>query len=160
MRGFIVIVAIVLLTPAPAAAQGGYPRGLRPAQSEPRFELSPFVNYQWGGHLDVSYVSGFGTIDMEDTEAFGAALDVAVRPGAKAELYYSYQPTTMRFRSSSGVQETVFDMGVHYMHMGGIYEMDRGSAARPFGLFSLGTTLFDPQGATPYGSEWRFSMRL
>ncbi len=120
-----------------------------------RVELSPFVTYQFGGSLAVRE----GELQLDDSENYGVALDIEVRPGVKFELFYSYQPTTLKLQRSAGPTEELFAIGVHYMHFGGLYEAVRNQRVRAFGLASAGVTLFDPRTATA-GSEWRSSFRF
>jgi hypothetical protein len=76
------------------------------------------VTYQWGGSLNTTR----GKLSLDDTENFAGVLNMTLRPGAKGELYYSYQPTTLRLESVAGVPQTVAPMNVHYFQVGGRYE--------------------------------------
>jgi len=146
----------LLIAPGHAEAQ----RGLRPVhyQPEPRLALSAMVTYQWGGAINTSG----GRLTLDDTENFAGVLNFNVRPGAKAELYYSYQPTTLRVEQPFGIQELA-PMGVHYFQLGGRYEPVRSGKLTPFIVATAGATLFDAQRNTQgidYGSSWLFSFRF
>lgn len=145
-----------------APAADAQPRGLRPVRgptSQPRVSLSALVTYQWGGSLNTSV----GKLSLAPTENFAGTLNFEVRSGARAELYYSYQPTTLRIERALGVREDVAPMGVHYFHIGGRYEPVRSGRVTPFFVGSAGATLFDARrnaAGIDYGSEWLFSFRF
>jgi len=67
---------IIGLGTIPAYAQYGY--------DSHRFEISPFVGYQFGGKLSVRS----GTLSINDAMNYGAALDFYIRPGVQLELAY------------------------------------------------------------------------
>lgn len=119
-----------------------------------RATLNPFVTYNWGGSVRVFE----GDLRLAASEAYGVTLDVAVRPGAKAQLFYSYQPTQLNLRRFNGLTEPITPMKVHYIHLGGTAESGRGRM-KGFGGASAGATIFhasDPR----FSDEWRFSVRL
>jgi hypothetical protein len=141
---------------SPAEAQ----RGLRPVtyRPEPRVYLSAMATYQWGGTINTTQ----GDLRIEDSENFAAALNFPVRPGAKGELYYSYQPTTLSRQLPSGVPEPIVPMNVHYFQLGGRYEPVRQGGLMPFLVGSAGAVLFDAgsTGGIDYGSNWEFAFRF
>jgi hypothetical protein len=151
--------AALLLGLAPALADAQ--RGLRPVtyRPEPRVELSAMATYQWGGTVNTTQ----GDLIIEDSENFAGVLAFRARPGAKAELYYSYQPTTLSRRLVGGVLEPLVPMNVHYFQAGGRYEPVRQGAVMPFLAGSAGAVLFDAgrsaQGIE-YGSNWEFAFRF
>lgn len=153
------IVTLFLAIPlVPTAAQ----RGLRPAAPrapEPRAELSAMVTYQWGGSFNTTR----GRLSLDATENFAGVLNMRLRPGAKGELYYSYQPTTLRLESVPGVPQTVAPMNVHYFQVGGRYEPPMPGRLAPFIVVTAGATLFDAgrnAAGGDYGSEWEFGFRF
>ena len=86
-----------------------------------------------------------------------------MRPGAKPELYYSYQPTTPRLEPAVGVRQDVAPMGVHYFLVGGRYEPVQSGRIMPFFVAGGGATLFDARrnaAGIDYGSEWLFAFRF
>ncbi len=119
-----------------------------------RATLNPFVTYNWGGTVRVFE----GDLKLAASEAYGATLDVAVRPGAKAQLFYSYQPTQLDLRRFNGINEPITPMKVHYIHLGGTAEGGRGKM-KGFGGASAGATIFHPSDPR-LNDEWRFSVRL
>ena len=119
-----------------------------------RATLNPFVTYNWGGTVRVFE----GDLQLAASEAYGATVDFTVRPGAKAQLFYSYQPTQLNLRRFSGLTEPVTPMTVHYIHLGGVAEGGRGKA-KGFGGASAGATVFHASNAL-LSDQWKFSFRL
>ena len=121
-----------------------------------RAELNPFVTWQWGGRALLIN----GDLEIAASENYGATIDVEVRRGMKAELFYSYQPTQLLFRPFVGVPQTLSDLKVHYMHLGGRAEFgDPRGKLSGFAGASAGATLFHPSNPQ-YRDEWRFSFRF
>jgi hypothetical protein len=150
------VLLLVAFGPSPAEAQ----RGLRPVtyRPEPRVELSAMATYQWGGTINTTQ----GDLIIEDSENFAAVLAFRARPGARGELYYSYQPTTLSRRLVSGVLEPLVPLNVHYFQLGGRYEPVRQGGLKPFFAGSAGAVLFDAgsTGGIDYGSNWEFAFRF
>ena len=119
-----------------------------------RATLNPFVTYNWGGTVRVFE----GDLKLAASEAYGVTLDVAVRPGAKAQLFYSYQPTQLNLKRFSGLTEPVTPMDVHYIHLGGMAEGGRGKM-KGFGGASAGATSFHASNSA-LSDEWKFSFRF
>ncbi len=140
MRILNVVAVLMLVTATSVTAQRG--------------SLNPFVTYNWGGSVPVVG----GDIKIVASEAYGATLDIAVRPGAKAQLLYSYQPTQADFRPFTGLPEKISDLKVHYMHIGGMAEIPK-DKLRLLGGASAGATLFHPSDQR-YSDEWSFSFRF
>ena len=117
-----------------------------------RTSINPFVTYNWGGTVRVFE----GDLKLAGSEAYGATIDVTVRSGAKAQFFYSYQPTQLNLQRFNGLTEPVTPMDVHYIHLGGVAEGGRGKL-KAFGGASAGATVFH---TSNFSDEWRFSIRL
>jgi hypothetical protein len=148
--------AVVFL--AVGAPRAEAQRGLRPVTYRPesRVQLSAMVTYQWGGTLHTTA----GDLKLDDTENYVGVLNFQVRPGARGELYYSYQPTTLR--RTFGAQDAV-PMNVHYFQLGGRYEPVRQGRMSPFLSGTAGAVLFDAgrsASGIAYGSTWEFAFRF
>jgi hypothetical protein len=61
-------------------------------------------------------------------------------------------------RPYTGISEDLGAMTTHYIQVGGAKEMKDGPV-RPFGMGSLGLTIFDPED-TKYDSDTRFSFAM
>ena len=116
--------------------------------------INPFVTYNWGGTVRVFE----GDLKLEASEAYGVTIDFAVRPGAKAQLFYSYQPTQLNLRRFSGFTEPITPMDVHYIHLGGMAEGGRGKMTG-FGGASAGATIFHASNSA-LSDAWKFSFRF
>jgi opacity protein-like surface antigen len=120
-----------------------------------RFEISPFVGYQFGGKLGVQA----GTLSIKDAMNYGVALDFYIRPGMQVELAYIRQDTELRFRDIlTGRTAPMFDMAVEYYQIGTLYEV-RPGRVRPYALVTVGLTHFNPK-PKDRSSEWRFSFGI
>ena len=136
----IALVAIVMLTPLQAFAQG---RGI---------ELTPIVGWQLGGKVRVRD----GDVRIPSAVVYGGLLDIPLSSGAKVELMYSRQETSLELEEFTGVKRKLFDMTVHYLQLGTVYEAVRSPGTVAFGLLTAGATIFDPSEAGT-STEWRFS---
>jgi hypothetical protein len=139
-------VAIVCLLAIPLA-------GRAHAQTR-RVEISPFVGAQFGGGIQ----SRPGRLEIEPGLAYGAIVDVRVRPDATIQMLYGRQDTDLEFESSDLFfpQTVRAGLAVEYYHLGGAVEFGEGRL-RPYFALTVGATRFDPK-VEGVGSEWRFSI--
>jgi len=147
-------VFIFMLGNLPIMAQGlpSYNQGRRATRG---IELAGLYGYQFGGSL---YTSD-GDVNIIDTGAWGVELDVPVPKGIQAVLLYQRQDTQLERKNKiTGNKSTLFDMSVNYFQIGAIKGIKRGNVM-PFGMFTLGATLFEPVGSR-YDSAWLFSVNL
>jgi opacity protein-like surface antigen len=116
-------------------------------------EITPLVGYQFGGKITVQR----GTLNIKDAMNYGVILDITVRPNTQLELSYSRQDTRVEFRGAP-VDNRIIDASVEYWQIGGLVEYPK-DRVRPFGLFTLGATHFNPK-EPGVSSVWRFSGTL
>ncbi|HEX4802692.1 MAG TPA: hypothetical protein VFV14_04225 [Myxococcaceae bacterium] len=132
------------------------------APDEPRrFELTPFVGYQWVTDVNTTY----GTISTNSAVTYGGIINVAVQPGVQAELFYLYSPTQSRFYSASA-NSTPYDVKIHYMQLGAIKSFPL-RPVQPFVGGTLGAAVFSPSNATlsngtmlQLSDAWRFAINF
>ncbi len=119
-----------------------------------RVEISPFGGVQFGG----SVLSRPGQLEIEPDVAYGAILDVRVRPDAAIQMLYGRQDTTLDFLSNDPLfpRRVRVGLAVEYYHLGGAVEFGEGRL-RPYFALTVGATRFDPK-VEDVGSEWRFSI--
>ncbi len=120
-------------------------------------EITPFAGYMWGGNLRV-YT---GELRAGDGPNYGLALNYSLTPGTQLEGFWFIQSAKMKF-IEYGLYEnetSVFDLNTNYIHVGILREMNDGQVVRPFGTFSMGTTIFNSKDSF-YSSIWRFSVGL
>ena len=113
-------------------------------------EITPLVGYQFGGKITVQR----GSLNIKDDLNYGVILNITVRPNTQVELSYSRQDTRVEFRGV-GFENVNIDASVEYWQIGGLVEYPK-DRVRPFGVFTLGATHFNPK-ATGVSSVWRFS---
>ncbi|HZD54697.1 MAG TPA: hypothetical protein VE080_00450 [Candidatus Aquicultoraceae bacterium] len=137
-----ILATLLVLLPAPVRADLGV-------------ELTPFAGFRFGGSFEDN-ATGLD-LDAEEGASFGVVLDVPATRETEYELFYSFQRTEIggggAFR-----KEPLFDLDVHYLHVGGLLLFPR-ERARPFIGGGLGITWFSPRGPGP-GSDVRFSLSL
>jgi opacity protein-like surface antigen len=113
-------------------------------------EITPLIGYQFGGKVTVQR----GTLNIKDSMNYGVILDITVRPNTQLELSYSRQDTRVEVRGVN-IDNPIHDATVEYWQIGGLVEYPK-DRVRPFGLFTLGATHFNPKTAG-VSSVWRFS---
>ncbi|HEY1904914.1 MAG TPA: hypothetical protein VGG91_02670, partial [Myxococcaceae bacterium] len=130
--------------PAPAQPAPGYygpPR--EPAEpARGRIELSGFVGYQFSTNVGTCC----GTIRIDDSIDFGAALSYEVRRGYSVELLWVMVPTKLRFDSNGLVfpgSAEKSDVTLNYIQIGGVYGLKRGRL-EPFFSLTLGVIIVSP----------------
>ena len=134
-----------LLVLAPSAARGD--RG---------FEITPFAGFRFGGSFEDNTT---GTdFKVGESGSFGLILGLRDTPETHYELFYSFQRTEL---SGGGIfgGAPLFDLDVHYLHLGGTYEFPGEKKVIPFVSGGLGVTFLVPSGAG-LDSSTNFSFSL
>lgn len=113
------------------------------AGAEWGLEITPYAGYGIGGSFDDNTT---GTkLDLREGGSFGIVLDLSDSPDTQYELFYGYQRTKVTGGGTFG-GETLFDLDLHYLHVGGTY-MFTGNMVRPYIAGGLGATHFVPHGS-------------
>ena len=136
------LVALLILFPTPARADWGV-------------ELTPFAGYRFGGSFEDN-TTGLD-LDVDEGESFGLILGARATHETNYELFYSVQKTTLQGEGLFA-GEPLFDLDIHYLHLGGTY-LFPGERVRPFIGGGLGLTYFSPDGPG-LDSEIDFSLSL
>jgi len=134
--------AFFLLIPAAASAE----RGL---------EITPFAGYAIGGGFEDNTTGA--SLDVPSTGSAGLVLGLRDTDETQYELFYGFQRTELRSGGVSG-RAPLFDMDIHYLHLGGTYLFPR-EKVRPFLSGGLGLTLLAPD-ASGVSSKAYFSLSL
>jgi len=132
-RIFLFAAALVLssvLSPGEAGAEWG-------------LEITPYAGYTIGG--DFTDNTSGATLDVAEGGSFGLVLGLPDTPETQYELFYGYQRTKVTGGGTFG-GETLFDLDIHYLHLGGTY-LFPGEKVRPFISGGLGATHFAPHGS-------------
>ncbi len=151
MLGFAIF---ILLGNLPAKAQGlsTYDRGSGATRG---IELAGLYGWQFGGSLGAAA----GEVSIKDSDSWGVELDISVPGEIQAVMLYYRQDSRLELQENmTGSKSALFDMSVNYFQVGGMKGVREGNIM-PFGLFTLGATLFDPKGSD-IDSEWLFSVNL
>jgi opacity protein-like surface antigen len=118
-------------------------------------EITPYAGYTIGGNFTDN--STGATLDVGEGGSLGLVLGLPDTPETRYELFYGFQQTKVTGGGTFG-GETLFDLDIHYLHLGGTY-MFRGDKVRPFLSGGLGATHFVPHGSG-LNSKTYFSLSL
>jgi len=126
--------AALLLSPVlfPGAAEAG--RG---------WEITPYAGYTIGGNFEDNTTGA--DLDVKEGGSFGLVLGVPDTPETQYELFYGFQRTKVTGGGTFG-GDTLFDLDIHYLHLGGTY-LFPGDKVRPFLSGGIGGTHFVPYGS-------------
>jgi opacity protein-like surface antigen len=120
------------------------------------FEIVPLVGYTAGGTFE-DEVTG-AQLDVRSNANYGLMLDINQAADSQVELYYSRQPTQLRANGGAFVGDPLFDLDIHYLHIGGTYTEATGKV-KPYVVGTIGATLMDPKGEDLH-SETKLSLSL
>jgi opacity protein-like surface antigen len=146
-RGLTVIASLLLA----AVSHGQEHR----ANEIPRFSLTPFGGYTFGGEFKDE--GGNPAVEVDDAAHFGLIFNIRESQNTQWEIFYARQETEADTSEVSATQPVV-DIDVQYLHLGGTYVAD-GVRARPFLAAGIGATRFDP-GPLTFDSENFFSFGI
>jgi hypothetical protein len=100
----------------------------------PRFEVTPFVGWQSGGHFDTEESSD--DADVNGHASFALSIGMGTNEESQYELFYSRQSTTLD--SNAGLDHA--DLDVDYLHLSGTAVYDNPHAWKPYVVGSFGVT--------------------
>jgi len=130
------------------------------AQKKP--EIFGLAGYQLNGNVTVAQ----GELKFDDGFSYGFGIDVPVDRYMQAEISWSMGNSKVQLQKYYGgitppVTDDVLntDLKLHTFQVGALVEPNKGKKVSPFGLLSLGASLFHPLDQK-YDDEWRFSIAL
>lgn len=126
------------------------------AAAQARYELSPYLGYRGGGTFEDANTAA--DLDVDESGAAGVMFSRALDPGRRLELWYSHQSTGIE-NSAPVTGNPLFDMDVHYLHLGGTVAADETADIHPFVSGGIGVTHFSPD-RSGLDSDTRLSMSL
>ena len=138
--------AASLLVASAVHAQG------RDAGELPRFALTPYGGYTFGGEFKDDAESL--AVEVDDAPHLGLIFNIRETANTQWEVFYSRQEAEAD-TSEISPSEPEVDIDVQYLHLGGTYVAD-GEWARPFLAAGIGGTRFDP-GPLTFDTENFFS---
>ena len=106
-------------------------------------EITPYAGYTIGGSFTDNATGA--ELDVKEGGSFGLVLGLPDTPETQYELFYAFQQTKVTGGGTFG-GETLFDLDIHYLHLGGTY-MFPAEKVRPFISGGLGATHFVPHGS-------------
>src|SRR5690606_381982 len=110
-----------------------------PVIADPTIEVAPYIAYRGGGgFMDRDTEND---ADVDESASFGVAISRALDPGRRLELWYSRQATEVTGEGDF-TGDPLFDLEIHYLHLGGTVEVDEWSAFRSFVSGGIGITHF------------------
>jgi hypothetical protein len=125
------------------------------ARAEWGLEITPYAGYTIGGSFTDNATGA--SLDVTEGGSFGLVLGLPDTPETQYELFYGFQRTKVTGSGTFG-GETLFDLDIHYLHLGGTY-LFPSEKVRPFISGGLGATHFVPQGSG-MSSKTYFSLSL
>jgi hypothetical protein len=118
-------------------------------------ELFVGPGFRFGGILDTEE----GEVDITNTLAATTTLAVRARHDAFFEFTYSFQPAELQIEDFTGSSSlSTFDLGVHYIQVGGIVQRNY-EAGNPFFGLTAGVAVLDPE-PEGFSTETRFAASL
>ena len=113
------------------------------AGAEWGLEITPYAGYTIGGSFTDNATGA--NLDVQEGGSYGLVLGLPDTPETQYELFYGLQRTKVTGGGTFG-GETLFDLDIHYLHLGGTY-LFTGEKVRPFISGGLGATHFVPSGS-------------
>ena len=117
-------------------------------------EITPTVGYFWAGSFrtyNYDYKLGSGM-------NWGLTVNYMVSPGTLFEAFWTMSRTDgNRIAYGAIDSDKDFKLTTNYIQFGVVQEMNYGEALRPYGVFTMGTTIFTPEND---GSYWQFSLGI
>jgi opacity protein-like surface antigen len=134
---------LLLLLPAAARAEG-------------RVEITPFAGFTFGGNFEDNTTGA--SLKVGESGSLGLILGYRDTPETHYELFYSFQRSDLRGSGIFG-GNPLFDLDIHYLHLGGTYEFPGERKLLPFLSGGLGVTFLVPTGEG-LDSSTNFSLSL
>jgi hypothetical protein len=131
------------LLPAAAAALAllGFPTDAS-AHGE-YVEVTPMIGTRFGGSF--RDIATDAKLKVDESAAFGLAIDIAWDANTELEIYLSRQPTRLTSKQPVAAGSLV-DIDIDYYHIGGTYLFERSGNWQPYFLATVGLTRFKPSG--------------
>jgi len=117
-----------------------------PAVHAENWEVTPFLGYRTGGH--VNEIDGGSQVDFDATPTWGVSLGRFISEEKRIEGTWSHQSTDL--------EGYALGVNVDHFHIAGVYEPVPKGKAGGFVLVSAGVTHFNPSAAGA-GSDTRLS---
>ena len=117
---------------------------VRAAETEFRFQLTPFAGYRFGGTFEDQDTET--DYDLENSPSYGLILNFPSRGNTEWEIYYSKQSTEVDV-AGFVPSEDALDMDVEYLQVGGTYLFEQSTNTLPYFVATAGISRMEPSGA-------------
>jgi len=122
----------------------GQTYGEPPERQRGKIEISGYAGYQFSTDIGTCC----GTIVLDGSAVYGAALGYEIRPGYGIELSWFYVPTNLFFRSngfSLPSSDGKTGVGEHWIQIGGVYSPIRlKGKLEPYATVTAGLVIISP----------------
>ncbi len=119
-------------------------------------EFIPFTGYRTSGEFKET--STDTTLSVRDEESYGFVVNLDAGSDTQYDLLYSRQSSSLQ-AGKTVPNETLFDVNIEYLHLGGIKLYSINNNIKPFLGAGLGFARFDPK-VDGYSSESKFSFNF
>ncbi len=118
--------------------------GSSSAWGQPKVEITPFNGYRFAGGVTLESINT--DLNLDSNVSWGFTVDVNVTETVAVEFLYSTQKTLLKARGGIfGPSTPLDDVSTNYYHGGVLFHFNEyDEPVRPFIVFSLGATNFNP----------------
>jgi len=124
------------------------------ANAQDKIQIFGLAGYQTNSNVTVAE----GELNIKDDLTYGFGISYDVDRQTKMEISWSMSPTTIELNQYLGSTVPITDVYIHHFQGGAVIEPKKEKVS-PFGLFSLGATMFHPTKEN-LSDEVRFSIAL
>lgn len=100
-----------------------------------------------------------GDLRFDDGVSYGLGIDIGVEREMQAELGWSMSPSYARVYKVAGGSTDLAAVTIHHFQAGALVEPNKKKDVSPFGLITLGASLFSPAEKN-YVDHWTFTFAL
>lgn len=122
--------------------------GMNPLHAQ--FEITPYGGWMLGG--------GRYEYSVENGPNYGIQLGVNAGEDTKLIFFYNRMDSRLTKETPTG-KENLSNLATEYLQIGVLREIYHNDVLAPFGLFTMGTTIFTPKNSIYY-TQWLFSIAL
>jgi len=115
-----------------------------------QFEITPYAGYMLGG--------GRYEYSVENGPSYGIQLGVNAGEDTRVIFFYSRMDSRLTKETATG-KENLTNMATDYLQIGVLRQVYHNDRIAPYGLFTMGTTIFTPKNSVYY-TQWVFSIVL
>jgi opacity protein-like surface antigen len=100
-----------------------------------------------------------GDLSFDDGVSYGFGIDVGVEREMQAEISWSMSPSYARIHKVAGGSTDLSTVYIHHFQAGALVEPNKKKDVSPFGLITLGASLFSPTEKNTV-DHWTFTFAL